>query len=109
MPVMAYRQAEPDQAIGSLGLSPEDRFSRAELAGLLREVISRLPSKERELVERHHFRGETLEQAAAALGLGKSWASRLHTRAMAAIERELLTLDPDVASAVLSWTRTQNG
>jgi DNA-directed RNA polymerase specialized sigma subunit len=44
------------------------------------------------LIERHYFADETLEQAAASLGLSKSWGSRLHAHAIEAITRELRRL-----------------
>jgi RNA polymerase sigma factor for flagellar operon FliA len=55
----------------------------------IRAIVARLPDAERTLVERHYFADETLDQAAAALGLSKSWGSRLHARAIDAIAREL--------------------
>jgi len=48
-----------------------------------------LPASERTLIERHYFGDETLEQAAASVGLSKSWGSRLHARAIDAIAKEL--------------------
>ena len=54
--------------------------------------MAALPDSERTLVERHYFAGETLEQAAASIGLSKSWGSRLHARAIEAIARELRRL-----------------
>ncbi len=69
--------------------SPEDQAMRAELVARVREVVSRLPAAERTLVERHYFGDETLDQAAASLGLSKSWGSRLHARAIDAIAKEL--------------------
>jgi RNA polymerase sigma factor for flagellar operon FliA len=69
--------------------SPEEQVMRAELVARVREVVSRLPAAERTLVERHYFGDETLDQAAASLGLSKSWGSRLHARAIEAIAREL--------------------
>jgi RNA polymerase sigma factor for flagellar operon FliA len=41
------------------------------------------------LVERHYFGGATLDEAARALGLSKSWGSRLHARAIEQMAREL--------------------
>jgi RNA polymerase sigma factor for flagellar operon FliA len=68
---------------------PEELFGRAELVDHLKKVVGRLPDKERTLIERHYFLGETLEEAAASLGLSKSWGSRLHARAIDAIAEEL--------------------
>jgi RNA polymerase sigma factor for flagellar operon FliA len=69
--------------------SPEEITSRAELARQVRAIVQRLPDAERTLIERHYFGGETLDQASAALGLSKSWGSRLHARAIDRIAREL--------------------
>lgn len=71
------------------GASPEDVVAQAELVARVREVVARLPDAERTLVERHYFGEETLDQAAASLGLSKSWGSRLHARAIERIAREL--------------------
>jgi RNA polymerase sigma factor FliA len=69
--------------------SPEEIVSKAELIARIREIIGRLPEPERVLLERHYFGEQTLDQAAASLGLSKSWGSRLHARAIEAVAREL--------------------
>jgi RNA polymerase sigma factor for flagellar operon FliA len=70
-------------------LSPEDLVAEAELMARVKDIVARLPDAERTLVERYYFAEETLDQAAAALGLSKSWGSRLHARAIDTIAREL--------------------
>ena len=67
----------------------EELFGRAELVAHVRTLMERLPEKERTLLEKHYFAGETLENAAASLGLSKSWGSRLHARAIDALTAEL--------------------
>ena len=52
-------------------------------AARVRTAVAELPEQERTLVERHYFGGERFDKVAAELGLSKSWASRLHTRAVA--------------------------
>ncbi|WP_394827044.1 sigma-70 family RNA polymerase sigma factor [Pendulispora albinea] len=69
--------------------SPEEAFAHAELMNRVRAAIDKRPENERTLLERHYFDGVTFEQAAAEIGLSKSWASRLHARAIEAIAREL--------------------
>ncbi|WP_394848356.1 sigma-70 family RNA polymerase sigma factor [Pendulispora brunnea] len=69
--------------------SPEEEFAHAELMNRVRDAISKRPENERTLLERHYFDGITFEQAAQEIGLSKSWASRLHARAIEAISREL--------------------
>ncbi|MGH7437434.1 MAG: sigma-70 family RNA polymerase sigma factor [Polyangiaceae bacterium] len=72
--------------------SPADLAELSEQAAHLRAVVSRLPDVERALIERHYFADETLDAAAASLGLSKSWGSRLHARAIDTLARELKKL-----------------
>jgi RNA polymerase sigma factor for flagellar operon FliA len=69
--------------------SPEDLLGEAELLARVKEIVGTLPEQERTLVERHYFAGDTLDDAAASLGLSKSWGSRLHARAIDTIARKL--------------------
>jgi RNA polymerase sigma factor for flagellar operon FliA len=62
--------------------SPEEEAARAELGRLLKSAIAERPEAERRLIERHYFDDVTFEQAATEIGLSKSWASRLHARAI---------------------------
>jgi RNA polymerase sigma factor for flagellar operon FliA len=83
--------AAPRENIDAEGreVTPEDLLCEAELLARVKEIVSGLPTQERTLVERHYFAGETLDEAAASLGLSKSWGSRLHARAIESITREL--------------------
>ena len=69
--------------------SPEDETARAEVAASVRGALSELPERERALVERHYYGGEAFEAIAEDLGISKSWASRLHDRAIATLGRAL--------------------
>ena len=69
--------------------SPEQAVSRAELATAIRAAVAERPEAERRLIERHYFDDVTFEEAARELGLSKSWASRLHARAIEAVGRSL--------------------
>jgi RNA polymerase sigma factor for flagellar operon FliA len=82
---------EPREAIDAdeRDPTPEEVVARAELVVRVREIVARLPDAERTLIDRHYFGDETLDQAAASLGLSKSWGSRLHARAIEAIAREM--------------------
>lgn len=62
--------------------SPEDAVLRAQLLQAVQDALDALPEEEAELVRRHYLDGERFDQVAVSLGLSKSWASRLHTRAM---------------------------
>jgi RNA polymerase sigma factor for flagellar operon FliA len=70
-------------------VTPEDLLAEAELLARVKGIVKGLPDQERTLVERHYFAGDTLDEAAASIGLSKSWGSRLHARAIESIAREL--------------------
>ncbi|WP_437612709.1 sigma-70 family RNA polymerase sigma factor [Sorangium sp. So ce834] len=70
-------------AIPDAADSPEERASAAELAQAVRHAVRELPERERALVERHYFDDERFDQIAQDLGISKSWASRLHSQAIA--------------------------
>jgi RNA polymerase sigma factor for flagellar operon FliA len=70
-------------------VTPEDLLADAEMLARVKEVVAQLPEQERTIVERHYFGGEQLDEAAASLGLSKSWGSRLHARAIESIAKAL--------------------
>jgi RNA polymerase sigma factor for flagellar operon FliA len=47
--------------------------------------LRHLPERERRLIELCYYEGKTLNQAAAEMGFRRSWASRLHARALATL------------------------
>jgi RNA polymerase sigma factor for flagellar operon FliA len=69
--------------------SPEQAVAQAELLALVREHIAELPPEEAELVRRHYLEGERFDLVARDLGLSKSWASRLHTRAIGRLSKRM--------------------
>ena len=72
---------------------PEEAYGNAELLELVRSAIDELPREEAQLVRRHYLQGERFDHVAAELGLSKSWASRLHTRAMGRLAKRLRSTD----------------
>jgi RNA polymerase sigma factor for flagellar operon FliA len=61
---------------------PDAGLELGQLAARLREALQGLPEKERRLMEMYYFESKNLEEAGAELGLSKSWACRLHARAV---------------------------
>ena len=53
----------------------------------MRAAIAERPETERVLLERYYFEGTTMEEAAG--GLSKSWASRIHARAISGVAKAL--------------------
>jgi RNA polymerase sigma factor for flagellar operon FliA len=71
------------------GEDAETAFGRAELLASVKKAIAELPPEEEALVRRHYLEGERFDHVAAELGLSKSWASRLHTRAIKRLTEKL--------------------
>ena len=62
--------------------APDAGVERAEVNARVRAAVAKLPEKERRLMELYYFGDHNLEEAGAELGLSKSWACRLHARAV---------------------------
>jgi len=88
MYVVALDQV-PDERLASSEVTADVELGRARQAARLRAALERLPERERALVLAHYQDDQTLQDAGAALGMSKSWASRLHARAIDRL-RELL-------------------
>lgn len=71
------------------GDSPEEIVATTEMARLIREAIDERPENERTLLLRHYFDEIPFNETAKEIGLSKSWASRLHTRAIEGLARTL--------------------
>ena len=76
------RAEDPDR-------SPESSVGRAQLLARIRAAIEERPEQERTLLLRYYFEDVPFEETARELGLSKSWASRLHARAIEGVARSL--------------------
>jgi RNA polymerase sigma factor for flagellar operon FliA len=61
----------------------------AQEKGMLRQAMGKLSKNERMLIDYYYYQDMTLEEAAAKLGLSKSWASRLHAKALAKLKSSI--------------------
>jgi RNA polymerase sigma factor FliA len=68
----------PDESLPAPDVAVENR----RMSRRVREAVAALPEKERRLMELYYFADKNLEEAGAELGLSKSWACRLHARAV---------------------------
>jgi RNA polymerase sigma factor FliA len=67
------------------GLLEEDPFHqtlRSEMTGLLEKAIGELPERERQVLALYHFEELTMKEVGAALGIGESRVSQIHTAAL---------------------------
>lgn len=67
----------------------DDLAASAEERARVREALDKLPKKERQLMDLYYFGDMSLDAAGAKLGLSKSWASRLHARAIGLLREAL--------------------
>ena len=68
---------------------PDQQLERMHLQARTRRAMDKLPEKERRLLQLHYFEDRNLEVAGVELGLSKSWASRLHARAVDRLRKVL--------------------
>ena len=61
---------------------PERAYLNAEAAAALRVALADIPVREAQLLHLMYFAGQSLEVAGAQLGWTKSWACRMHWRAI---------------------------
>lgn len=63
--------------------NPEEKLLSEQNEKLLRSIITSLPEKERFIIEQYYFKDLTFEEIGRLSGsYGKSWASRIHARAI---------------------------
>ena len=69
--------------------SPEQSAIDRQQQTLVRAALEVLPEQERFLIRGHYLDGRNFDELAAELGLSKSWASRLHSRALGRMREAL--------------------
>jgi RNA polymerase sigma factor for flagellar operon FliA len=77
--------------------APDEQVEALQDRERLREALGKLPKQERRLMELYYFADMSLDSAGAKLGLSKSWASRLHARAVGHL-REALAGEPSCSA-----------
>lgn len=82
--------------ISALGQSKQEQEPDAEESLILGEDRARvaaaldvLPERERTLIEGYYLNDRTIEEMGIEMGISKSWASRLHTRALRLLREAL--------------------
>lgn len=86
---LAMRSGDALERARDTSESPEEAVAREELMARIRAAIAERPDAERRLLERHYFEDIAFEETARELGLSKSWASRLHSRAIEGVAKAL--------------------
>lgn len=84
-----YVMASLGQGDEAQPATPEDELMDAVEADRVRAALEVLPERERALVEGFYFEGRRFDEVAQELGISKSWASRLHTKALGLLREAL--------------------
>lgn len=72
----------------------EAKLQLDEARVMVRRSIRMLPDQERQLLEMYYYKDMSMQQVGDALGLSKSWTSRLHARVIDKLHRMLEDADP---------------
>lgn len=91
------------------GRSQDEQVALKQEKAELKKALQQLPPKERQLLEFHYYEDLTLEQAASRLGLSKSWASRLHAKAISKLQTALAARQLPSPAKDSSRPTTQRG
>ena len=86
---LAVETAEGRDAPAIETATPEHAFARAELLAVVKRAVDDLDPEEAEVIRRHYFNEEHLEDIAADLGVSKPWATRLHLKALSRLSKLL--------------------
>jgi RNA polymerase sigma factor for flagellar operon FliA len=73
------------------GQSAEEHAIFSQEKTQIRSALRQLSKNEQSLIDYYYYQDMTLEEAAAKLGLSKSWASRLHAKALTKLKDFLQT------------------
>lgn len=68
------------------GQTAEEQAIFSQEKDQVRTALSRLSKNEQALIEYYYYQDLTLEEAATKLGLSKSWASRMHAKAVSKLK-----------------------
>ncbi len=84
--------------ISDEAMPADERLELEQLKRRVRAAMEKLPEKERKLLQGYYFQNKTLEEAGADIGQSKSWASRLHARAVELLKQHLDSEDDNPTS-----------
>lgn len=86
---------------------PYHQALRSERTALLEKVIGELPARQRQVLALYHFKELTMKEIGAALGIGESRVSQIHTAALVRLRgslRDLLDEKQRFANGILPLT-----
>ena len=67
----------------------DDEIVLGEAKSRVQAALAALPERERTFIQKMYYEGKSLTEAGSEIGVSKSWASRLHARAVELLRKEL--------------------
>lgn len=89
---MLSLDAAPQEPVDHNQVSAEELVLKSQQRNNVRQCLSRLPERNRRLLEHLYFEGLTLEEIGCKLGLSKSWVCRLHAKSLELLRKQLAHL-----------------
>ncbi|MCB9708566.1 MAG: sigma-70 family RNA polymerase sigma factor [Myxococcales bacterium] len=85
----AYIAEAMGQGEEVLAKDPERHLAHAQQVALVKKAVDVLPERERALVVGFYFENRNFDEVAKELNISKSWASRLHAKALDLLRQAL--------------------
>lgn len=99
--VESPQDGKEENLADSVASKPEEtpffQCLRSELKDLLAQAIGELPEKEQRVLSLYYFEELTMKEVGAALGIGESRVSQIHSLAMVRLRARLSFLDVNLA------------
>ena len=92
--VTSLEEVAPEGLADDESAAADDVLQQQQTTAAVRGALAKLPEKERHFIEQHYFAEQSLKDAGLALGLSRSWACRLHARAIDLLRDALAEAPP---------------
>lgn len=86
-------QDETLDTLESSDANQHRRLERRTNVQLVRAALEVLTDREREVITRHHFEGEKMDEIGEVFGHSRSWVSRVNTRALEKMREKIIQLE----------------
>jgi RNA polymerase sigma factor for flagellar operon FliA len=85
--MLGFARAVTADGLADSEPNPEEALAHEELLDAVRRAVEQLPTDYASVIRYYYFEGCSLETVAQRLDISISWASRVHTRAIAMLNR----------------------
>jgi RNA polymerase sigma-70 factor (ECF subfamily) len=102
------REQARSEVEGELAVSAEDEMVRLEGAVAVRQAIARLPTLQRDVVERYFLRGESYAEIGVALDIAEGTVASRICRARARLRTQLTGFEASAATPMFSHGTGRN-